>query len=153
MSFNQKSKHVVVSMWLALLACGTEAAEFLTPESDDASDVITVKKSRRIAPPAIAAQIGETAPAPEKSATKAYQLKQGEAIHSQLNSWAKEESWVFMWRLAKSWRVPADITVTAIDCADAINQVITGLYEEGKPVKLVGNKGNQFMEVVSNEVR
>lgn len=149
-----KNKATTLAVVFCLLCTGASYAqakeENALNASADTSDVIS-PKMRPKPPPVAAAE--STRVTPTVTALKQYVLRQGEAIHSEMQAWAKAEGWTLNWKLAKSWRIPAGITISAADCSDAVNQVITGLYEEGKPVKLSGNKGNMYMEVVSNEVR
>lgn len=74
-------------------------------------------------------------------------LQASKPIHEQLSAWAKQSGWVLDWKMDKSWLVPADIAYTA-SFEEAISEVITGLYQEGHPVRLTLWSGNRYAEVV-----
>jgi len=63
-------------------------------------------------------------------------LKQGAFLHEELARWASMADWTLFWEPGITWQVAADTHFSGT-IADAIEQVIEGLYLEGRPVRLV----------------
>lgn len=75
-------------------------------------------------------------------------LKAGVAIHLQLAEWAKKAGWNFFWKSPKSWMVPADSVFTgSFDVA--LESVVRGLFEQGRPLRLVIWEGNKVAEIIN----
>lgn len=81
-----------------------------------------------------------------------WDLRAGVPVHEQLATWATQAGWQFSWQPRVSWRVAAPSRFEG-SFEEAIQQVIQGLFFEGKPVRLVLWEGNHVAEVVSHDVR
>lgn len=79
-------------------------------------------------------------------------LNADDPIHVQLQDWAKQSGWRLEWKLKRSWVTPAPAKFTGT-FDQAVDQVITGLYAEGKPVHLALWAGNKYAEVTNVDIR
>lgn len=78
-----------------------------------------------------------------------WKLERGLPIHTQLQAWAQRAGWTLLWRPDFSWRTAADASFEG-EFSDAIEQVITALFEEGEPVRLILWEANQVAEVLTH---
>lgn len=72
-------------------------------------------------------------------------------INEVLQDWAKEAGWILDWKINTTWRVPAETTYSGT-FEGVLQEVITSLYNEGKPVRLILWE-NRFAEVVDVSTR
>jgi|GEM_PF-1563440 len=77
-----------------------------------------------------------------------WSLKGGQPIHTQLLGWARTAGWNLNWRMASSWLVPSDTSFEG-RFDEVLERVVTGLYLEGRPVRLTIWEGNQYAEVIN----
>ena len=83
-----------------------------------------------------------------------FHIRQGVAIHSQIEAWARAKGWQLIWYPSVSWRAIANADFNQHkEVSAAIEDVINILRDEGKPVRLRISEGNHVLEVTSNEVR
>lgn len=90
--------------------------------------------------------------AQELAAASRWRLGAGQPIHTQLQAWATQAGWQLNWQPKVSWLVAADTEFEG-SFESAVQEVIQGLYFEGKPVRLVLWEGNRYAEVVNHDVR
>lgn len=81
-------------------------------------------------------------------------IKKGALIHEGLKQRAQADGWTFLWYPNISWEAIGDIDLTRYKNADeAVDDIVTVLREEGKPIQLRISDGNKIMEVLSTEVK
>ena len=85
-------------------------------------------------------------------ARKTWLLQGGLPVHAQLQTWAAQARWQLVWQPRVSWLVVADTSFEG-NFPEVIEKVVTSLFREGKPVRLVLWEGNRVAEVVSNDIR
>lgn len=94
----------------------------------------------------------QTADIGTSNTVERWKLAVNQPIHAQLQDWASRAGWQLTWQPKVSWLVAAD-TYFEGNFQSVIQEVVNGLFFEGKPVRLVIWEGNRFAEVVSNDVR
>lgn len=99
--------------------------------------------------PAASSKASAAGAVPAPKAPEPWVLRSDRPIHIQLEQWANEAGWRLYWRLEKSWRPPADATFTG-SFDRALEEVIRGLFAEGKPVHLRIWDGNRVAEIVQS---
>lgn len=81
-------------------------------------------------------------------------IRKGRLINEGLEERAKAEGWTFLWYSKRRWEAIADIDMSHYKTADeAVDDIVTGLREEGKPIYLRISEGNKVMEIFSTEVK
>lgn len=81
-------------------------------------------------------------------------IRKGRLINEGLEERAKAEGWTFLWYSKRRWEAIADIDMSHYTTADeAVDDIVTGLREEGKPIYLRISEGNKVMEIFSTEVK
>src|SRR5476649_2106282 len=70
-------------------------------------------------------------------------------FHLDAQRYAEAEGWTFIWYPGVSWEVIGNIDLTRYKNADeGVEDIITGLREEGKAVKYRVSEGNKIMEIL-----
>jgi hypothetical protein len=122
-----------------LCGCITAHAEFVDERSP--------AKPLAAASSAVAVKTAEVAAAAKPA--ESWVLHANRPISAQVAEWAKRAGWTLTWQFEKSWRPPADATFTG-SFEKALEEVIAGLFLEGKPVHLRIWDGNRVAEVVQS---
>ena len=95
---------------------------------------------------------GAAAQASSSTPRASWLLRSGQPVHAQLQGWAAQAQWQLVWQPKVSWLIVADTQFEGT-FPEVAEQVIRGLFHEGKPVRLVLWEGNRVAEVVSNDIR
>lgn len=128
-----------------------EAADVAPPTVSDPVAVQAEAVPAVVMPAAVPeVTVVSAAPAPESqgaAVTRQWELVAGETVDGQLQAWAKASGWQLNWKLDKSWRVAAPVTLSG-DFQSVMEQVITALYAEGHPLRLNVWAANRYAEVI-----
>ncbi|MDM7323118.1 MAG: toxin co-regulated pilus biosynthesis Q family protein [Gammaproteobacteria bacterium] len=89
---------------------------------------------------------GYVASSPSSTASTPWTLTAGALLHEQLEGWAKQAGWTFVWKLPHTWDIPATAQFYGT-FEEAMGQVVKSLYNQGKNVRLVIWKGNRLVEI------
>jgi hypothetical protein len=90
--------------------------------------------------------------APASNGVEVWHLRQGDALHTSLEQWARSSGWQLHWRVPVSWRVAADTSFQG-DFPSVLSEVIEALFDEGKPVRLAIWPRNRYAEVQHRDAR
>lgn len=143
------------------IAIKTEAKPTITPSADALPQKIqTQVPDSTEAPVSVseairARDIALFEEPPNKAAVpSANVIRKGRLINEGLEERAKAEGWTFLWYSKRRWEAIADIDMSHYKTADeAVDDIVTGLREEGKPISLRISEGNKVMEIFSTEVK
>lgn len=86
----------------------------------------------------------------ESAIKRTWAIRAGQPIHTQIREWATLADWDVRWSLNKSWVAPADVEFSG-EFIEALSALVNGLYEEGRPVKLLAWTGNRYAEIVGSD--
>lgn len=100
---------------------------------------------RVVAPPSAAEA---AAGAQNESQSMVWRLRAGQPIHTQIQEWAQLAGWEVKWAKDKSWVAPADAEFSG-DFLEALSALVSGLYSEGKSVRMRAWKGNRYAEIIN----
>lgn len=133
-----------------------QAAQPEPKKTEVKSGVDVLSGVDKISPPAVVKNGEVKPPEPKPAEVKPVEakpvppewvLKGGVAIHVQLAEWAKKAGWSFFWKASKSWMIPAEAKFMG-EFDVALEAVMRGLYEQGRPLKLIIWEGNKVVEIV-----
>lgn len=145
-------KTVTAAVVLATACLPPAIAGYIDESGQNPMGMSKVKASLVTNTVATPAQSESQPAAMTKAPERVWVLEAGRPIHLQLEEWAKEANWDFKWHPEKGWLVPARKEFTGT-FDRAIEEVIEGLYSQGKPVRLVIWEGNNFAEVINVDAR